>query len=77
MSGCIRCIVLDEEPLTPQMADGVVRTMLAQDVERIEFLFRGNMLRIYTREFMRTMLGGAIELKKPLYVDMARPPLCA
>jgi hypothetical protein len=70
------CVILDERSLTPAMADGVIRTMLAQDVERIEFLFRGRMLRIYTREFMRTMLGGGIELAVPTYVDMARPPFC-
>jgi hypothetical protein len=34
------------------------------------------MLRINTREFMRTMLGGGIELAVPTYVDMARPPFC-
>lgn len=72
----IRCIVLDEKALTPATADGVVRTMLVQDVERIEFLFRGRMLRIYTREFMRTMLGGGVELGYPTYVEWARPPFC-
>lgn len=75
-AGRVRCIVLDEKVLTPAMADGMVRTMLAEDVERIEFLFRGHMLRIYTREFMRTMLGGGVELGMPIYVDMARPPFC-
>ena len=72
----LRCVVLDERSLTPSMADGVVRTMLAQDVERIEFLFRGKMLRIYTREFMRTMLGGGVELRRPVYVEYAKPPVC-
>lgn len=70
------CVILDERSLTPAAADGVIRTMLAEDVERIEFLFRPRMLRIYTREFMRTMLGGGIELAVPTYVDMARPPFC-
>lgn len=70
------CVILDERALTPATADGVIRTMLAQDVERLEFLFRGRMLRIYTREFMRTMLGGGIELRQPAYVAMARPPFC-
>lgn len=70
------CVVLDEQALTPTMADGVIRTMLVQDVERIELLFRGRMLRIYTREFIRTMLGGGIELGMPAYVEMANPPFC-
>ena len=70
------CVILDERSLTPSMADGVLRTMLAQDVERMEFLYRGRMLRIYTREFIRTMLGGGVELVAPTYVEWARPPLC-
>jgi hypothetical protein len=70
------CVVLDERALTPAMADGVLRTMLAQDIERLEFLFRGRMLRIYTREFMRTMLGSGVELTRATYVDMANPPFC-
>jgi hypothetical protein len=70
------CVILDERALTPAMADGVIRTTLAEDVERIELLFRGRMLRIYTREFMRTMLGGGIALAEPVYVEMARPPFC-
>lgn len=72
----IRCVIVDEKALTPSMAAGVLMTTLAQDVERIEFLFRGAMLRVYTREFMRTMLGSGIELRSPGYVEWARPPFC-
>lgn len=72
----IRCVVVDERVLEGGMAGGVLQTTLAQDVERIEFLFQGGMLRVYTREFMRTMLGGGLELRRPTYADMARPPLC-
>lgn len=73
----IRCVVVDEKALTPEMTPGVLDTTLAQDVERMEFLFRGAMLRVYTREFMRTMLGSGIRLRRPLFVEMAHPPLCA
>ena len=73
----LRCVVVDEKALTPEMTDGVLDTTLAQDVERIEFLFGGAMLRVYTREFMRTMIGGGIYLRRPLFVGMANPPLCA
>ncbi len=71
----IRCVVFDEVSLTPQMAEGLLLTTPVEDVERIEFLFRGWMLRVYTREFMRTMLGSQVELRRATYVE-ASPPLC-
>lgn len=70
------CVVLDEVVLTPSYADGLIRTMLVQEVERLEFLFSGQMLRIYTRRFMQRMLGSGIELREATYVSMARPPFC-
>ncbi len=72
----VRCVLVDEELLLAGMAEGVLLTTLARDVERIEFLFDGAMLRVYTREFMRTMLGSGIELRRPTYVEWAEPPLC-
>jgi hypothetical protein len=72
----VACVVLDERALSPEMADGVLTTMFAEEVERIELLFRGRMLRIYTRAFMRTLLGGGRELADPVYVSMAHPPFC-
>lgn len=70
------CVVLDEVVLSPAMADGMIRTMLVQEVERLEFLFRGKMLRIYTRRFMQRMLGSGIELREATYNEMANPPFC-
>ncbi len=70
------CVVLDEFPLAPSIADGILQTIPVEDVERIEFLFRGRMLRIYTRDFMRTMIGSQVELRRATYVDIASPPLC-
>lgn len=72
----VACVVLDERALTPEMGDGVLSTMLAEEAERIELLFRGRMLRIYTREFMRTLLGSGRKLVDPVYVSMAHPPFC-
>lgn len=72
----VRCVLVDEELLTAGMAGGVLLTTLARDVERIEFLFDGAMLRVYTRDFMRLMLGGGIELRRPTYVEWANPPMC-
>lgn len=70
------CVAVDERVLAPSMADAMLRTTFVQDVERVEFLFRGRMLRVYTRAFIRTMLGGGVELGHVSYVDMARPPFC-
>lgn len=73
----VRCVVVDEVSLLEGMAEGVLLTTLAREVERMEFLFDGAMLRVYTRDFMRTMLGSGIELRRAKYVDWADPPLCA
>ncbi len=72
----VQCIVLDERNVGHTMIGPTLQTVLIGDVERIEFLFRGAMLRVYTREFMKRMLGGGIELRPPAYSDMADPPLC-
>lgn len=72
----VRCVIFDEDYLDPMAAAGMLETTLARDVERIEFLFRGAMLRVYTRPFMRTMLGGGLQLREPVYVEIADPPYC-
>ena len=73
----VRCVVVDEWAMTPLQAEGFLTTTPAWEVERMEFLFRGAMFRIYTRDFMRRMLGGGVRLAAPVYVDMADPPFCA
>jgi hypothetical protein len=73
----VRCVVLDEQALMPMAAEGVLLTLPAREVERMEFLFDGAMLRIYTANFMRRMLGRGLELRQPVYVDQSRPPFCA
>lgn len=73
----VRCVVFDEKALHLDMVGPTLQTTFAEEVERIEFLFRGAMLRVYTREFIRTMLGGGLTLRRPTYSDMARPPLCS
>lgn len=74
--GRIRCVILDEKDVGGPMLLPTLETTFADDVERIEFLFRGAMLRIYTRGFMRKMIGGGLSLRRPVYSDMTRPPLC-
>jgi hypothetical protein len=50
--------------------------ILPDELERIEVLERGAMLRIHTREIIKKLLGGGVRLARPLYVPQARPPLC-
>jgi hypothetical protein len=73
----IRCVVVDEWAMTPLQAEGFLTTTPAWEVERMEFLFDGAMLRIYTRDFMKEMLSGGVKLAAPAYVEMADPPFCA
>ncbi len=73
----IACVLLDERPLTPFEAEGLLETTPAWEVERMEFLFSGAMLRIYTREFMKKMMAGGMSLGAPVYVQSASPPFCA
>lgn len=70
----VRCILIDDR----QTYNGLdeLALILPDELERIEVLERGAMLRIYTREFIKTMLGGGVRLARPLYVPQARPPLC-
>ena len=73
----IRCVLVDEEQLGPGMIGPTLRTTFVTEVERIEFLFRGAMLRVYTRDFMRRMLGSGIPLRTPSYAYFPpSEPLC-
>ena len=74
--GRVRCVVIDEELVPPFLDGAVLSSTLPGDVERMEFLFGGAMLRIYTRDFMRNLLAGAAELVEPTYVGAANPPVC-
>jgi hypothetical protein len=70
----VQCIMIDDE----QRFNGLeeLATIFPGELERIEVLERGAMLRIYTREFMKKMLGGGMHLAKPVYVDYGRTPYC-
>lgn len=71
------CVIIDEREVFGMMAGGILQTTMAKEVERIEFLFRGAMLRLYTQDFMRTMIGGGIELRQPTYVSIPNGrPIC-
>lgn len=72
----VSCMILDEEPLTPWTMESSLETILVREVERIEFLFDGAMMRVYTRRFMLKMLATGNELRRPVYVSVVIPPVC-
>jgi len=73
----LKCVIVNEQDVGGPMLGPTLDTTFADEVERIEFLFRGGMMRVYTKEFMRTMLGSGIELRRPVFVEPPRgPPLC-
>jgi hypothetical protein len=71
--GRVRCILIDDR----QRYNGLdeLAHFFPDELERIEVLDRGRMLRIYTRDYIRTMVGGEVELATPLFVP-ANPPFC-
>lgn len=72
----LRCILLDDRQLPASVDGAILGTINPEDVERIEFLFNGAMLRVYTREFVRRMIGRSDELRKPVYVGITNRPVC-
>jgi hypothetical protein len=43
----------------------------------VEFLFGGAVLRIYTRDFMKRMIAGQVELREATYVEVPNgDPFC-
>jgi len=71
----IACILIDD--VQTQRGIDELGVMLPDRFERIELLFRGAMLRLYTRDFIRRLSGGAVTLRPPLYVsNPGSPPYC-
>ncbi len=71
------CVVADEWPMSPLQAEGFLTTTPAWEIQRMEFLFGGRMLRVYTRDFMTRMLSGATQLGAPVFVASGGEPFCA
>lgn len=63
--------------LTSDIIGPTLRSIFVTEVERVEFLFRRAMVRVYTREFMRRMFGGGRPLRTPAYAYFPpSEPLC-
>lgn len=72
--GRIACILIDDRQSYNGLAE--LAHFLPEELERIEVLKRGKMLRIYTRDYIRRRLGEEGELPMPVYVEYVDPPLC-
>ncbi|HEX2167149.1 MAG TPA: carboxypeptidase regulatory-like domain-containing protein [Longimicrobiales bacterium] len=72
----VRCVLVDDVQYFGHERAGILRTTLPEDVERVELLYRGAMLRVYTRDFIRRMVMGQVAIRRPLYVGEASPPVC-
>ena len=72
----VRCIFVDERLLSPRIDGDWVNSMSPGEVERVEFLYRGAIMRIYTRDFMKRMIAGEIELRHVTYVATPTGPFC-
>jgi hypothetical protein len=60
------CILIDE--VQHEVGPGtraLLMHMLPEELERIEFMFSGTMLRVYTREFMQQMISRDMPLRRP------------
>jgi hypothetical protein len=76
----VRCLVLNEEQMLGGWEPSSLFHTLPEDLQRVELLFDGAMLRIYTREFMREMISREVELRTPSYFQpfqrSSADPLC-
>lgn len=72
----VSCMILNEETLTRPVMEAMLETTLAREVERLEFLFDGAMLRVYTRPFILKMLATGKALRRPVFVSIVVPPVC-
>ena len=72
----IACVFIDErQEYVP--VDVLLQTTLPEELERVELLFDGRMLRIYTREFMQYMFDLELELRAPILIDvLGGSPTC-
>ena len=72
----LRCVLVDDRLLPPSADGAMLGAMIPEDVQRVEFLFNGAMLRVYTRQYMRRLIGSRAKLRPPVYVAIANPPVC-
>ena len=63
----IECVLVDEKLQDFLPLETLLQGILPERLERIEVLFGGAMLRVYTREFMQDLFDLVVELNQPFY----------
>ena len=58
----IQCLIVDERPFLGGDLLAVLDSYYADEIERIEILARGAMVRVYTRRFIQRMIRGAARI---------------
>jgi hypothetical protein len=73
----VACTLVNEVQWLFDWKPSTLSQILPEDIQRIEFLFEGQMMRIYTREFMREMINRDVELRTPVFVErLGAEPVC-
>jgi len=73
----VACTLVNEVQWVFDWQPTTLSQILPEDIQRIEFLFEGKMMRIYTREFMREMINREVDLRTPVYVErLGTDPVC-
>ena len=73
----VACTLVNEVQWLFDWKPSTLTHILPEDIQRIEFLFEGQMMRVYTREFMREMINREVELRTPLFVErLGADPVC-
>ncbi len=71
-----RCVIIDDVPSENPVDE--LDLYMAYEMERVEALFGGGMLRIYSREYVARMTAGDVKLRRPVYAETfpGKKPLC-
>jgi hypothetical protein len=70
----IRCVVIDDRLYRDGLA--MLTTYLPDQLERIEVLDRGTMVRVYTRDFIQRMMGNRVTLAPILLIETPGGYIC-
>jgi hypothetical protein len=75
--GRVACTLVNEVQWIFEWQPSTLSHILPEDIQRIQFLFEGKMMRIYTREFMREMITREVDLRTPVYIErLGTDPVC-
>ena len=65
----VLCLVIDESPFQGGRLRDVLDAYLAQEIERVEIIDRGRMVRVYTRRFIQRLIRDRASLQHTVRED--------